>query len=125
MRKIIHCLFVIVSILILSACGSATSQEESECKEIANTLQNDLSSKTLDKNIQLKFYYLEEIDNQIFIEEYHSKLNSIDYGVIDRETKKIDWLDGLKQTTQDLKNKYMDEKNLVYETTIDYANKEG
>lgn len=115
---------VLSVVFLLSACKSGSSKEVTECKEIAKKLQNDLSSKTIDKDIQLKFYYLEEVDSQFFLEEYHTKLDTIDYGIVDRKTQKIDWQNSANQTTQDLKDKYMDDKNLIYETTIDYANKE-
>lgn len=108
----------------LVGCGKGNSQDQKEYEEIANYYQNELSSPNNDHDIKLNIYRSNEDELQYFIERYHIRHGDIDYYLWDREKKEERGLDPLTQLTKDLKYKYMEQGEKVFETTIDYDNKQ-
>lgn len=115
---------VVVGCLLvgLAGCGKGNSQDQKEYEEIANYYQNKLSND--DHNILISIYKNESDEIRLLVVRDNPYLNTIYYLLWDREKKDYSTLDPLKQITQDYKEKYMEQGEKVFETTIDYDNKQ-
>lgn len=118
-RYLLLLVTLFVSLSILGACGNGKDKKEYE--EITTYFTKKLRSADRDVKIVV---YENEAENQLFVEKNNSRLSSIDYYLWDKEKKHADHLDPQTQVAKDYKEKYMEKGEKVFETTIDYDNKE-
>lgn len=119
MKRLIKIFLPIVLLLVVAGCQK---KDNEELEKIADVYQSELKYKKTDKDIKLKIFHVEEDPDTYFIEEYNPQFKTGYYSLWDRKKDKKNG--NIDQSTEnDLYRKYYKDENLVYETTIDYANK--
>lgn len=106
----------------LAGCGKGNSQDQKEYEEIIAHFQEKLNSA--DYNVQLTIYKSSGDETILFVETVNNRLHHIQRFLWDIEKKEQYYLQSGTMEEQDYKEKYMEQGEKVFETTIDYDNKE-
>lgn len=119
-RYLLLLVTLFVSLSILGACGNG--QDKKEYEEVTNHFQKKLSSP--DHDVELTIYSEKGDEKYLFVETVNNRLNHIKHFLWDIEKKDEKYLQSNTQEEKDYKEKYMEKGEKVFETTIDYDNKE-
>lgn len=114
---VIGCLLV-----VLVGCGKGNSQDQKEYEEVIAHFQEKLNSE--DYNVRLTIYKSSGDETILFVETVNNRLHLIHRFLWDIEKKEQYYLQSGTMEEQDYKEKYMEQGEKVFETTIDYDNKQ-